>query len=124
MNSLLVFTSLVQLCLSAQSVLISLSRAEDLCPPNSHRIMDLSHFSYSCFLLLFITSLSTLLRRSKENRAEAASIWYFSLLSLVVWLAWVSVSLVFGQYYTYIRGNQDQSAPSLHHSLELHTSFI
>ena len=101
---LLVTTSLVQLCLSAQAVIISLNTSEQLCPSETPLSRDITHFSYSAFLLLFITSLATILRRRKENRAEAAAIWYFSLLSLVVWLAWVSVSLVFGQYYTYIRG--------------------
>ena len=102
---LLVTTTLVQLSLSAQSVLLSLSSSEQVCPKEPPQLTrDISHFSYSAFLLLFITSLSTLLRRRKENRAEAAAIWYFSLLSLLAWLAWVSVSLVYGQYYTYIRG--------------------
>ena len=111
---LLVTTSLVQLCLSAQSVIISLSSSEEeLCPSHTPLTRDITHFSYSAFLLLFITSLSTLLRRGRENRAEAAAIWYFSLLSLVVWLAWVSVSLVFGQYYTYIRGNYSPPPTSL-----------
>ena len=102
---LLVFTALVQLCLSAQSVIIRLNSSEELCPPTTHLTRDITHFSYSAFLLLFITCLSTILRRRKENRAEAAAIWYFSLLSLAVWLAWLAVSLVFGQFYTYIRGN-------------------
>ena len=114
---LLVTTTLVQLCLSAQSVLLSLSSSEQVCPREPPQLTrDISHFSYSAFLLLFITSLSTLLRRRKENRAEAAAIWYFSLLSLLAWLAWVSVSLVYGQYYTYIRGTTILSLQSYSHS--------
>jgi len=100
---LLVFTSLVQISLSVQSVLSSLSRAEEPCQPHTG-IMDISHFAYCCFLLLFITSLSTLLRRRKENRREAAAVWTFSLLSILVWIAWIAVSLVYQQYYAYIRG--------------------
>ena len=109
---LLLFTSLVQLCLSAQSVLSALARSEEPCQPHSEGIMDLSHFSYCCFLLLFITSLSTLLRRRKENRREGAAVWSFSLLSLAVWIAWIAVSLVYQQYYVYIRG-QSTSTPDI-----------
>ena len=109
---LLLFTSLVQLCLSAQSVLSALARSEEPCHPHSEGIMDLSHFSYCCFLLLFITSLSTLLRRRKENRREGAAVWSFSLLSLAVWIAWIAVSLVYQQYYVYIRG-QATSTPDI-----------
>lgn len=101
---LLVFTALVQLCLSAQSVILSLASSDQVCPPTTSLTRDITHFSYSAFLLLFITCLSTILRRRKENRAEAAAIWYFSLLSLAVWLAWLAVSLVFGQFYTHVRG--------------------
>ena len=109
---LLLFTSLVQLCLSAQSVLSALARSEEPCQPHSEGIMDLSHFSYCCFLLLFITSLSTLLRRRKENRREGAAVWSFSLLSLAVLIAWIAVSLVYQQYYVYIRG-QATSTPDI-----------
>ena len=100
---LLVFTTLVQISLSAQSVLIALSSSEELCQSQTG-VMNISQFAYCCFLLLFITSLSTLLRRRKENRREAAALWTFSLVSLSVWIAWIAVSLVYQQYYVYIRG--------------------
>ena len=115
---LLVFSSLVQICLSAQSVILQLSTSDSACPATTPLSRDMTNFSYSAFLLLFITSLSTLLRRGKENRAEAAAIWLFSLLSLAVWLAWVSVSLVFPQYYTHIRGEARDQYMSLGQTLE------
>jgi len=101
---LLVFSILVQISLTLQSMMLNNSSNQSYCPIYSSTIMDLICFSYSLFLLLTITVISIVLRKRKEHRREARAIWLYSLLSLAVWIAWISVSLVYQEYYIYIKG--------------------
>ena len=101
---LLVFSILVQISLTLQSMLLNNSSNQSYCPIYSSTIMDLICFSYSLFLLLTITVVSIVLRKRKEHRREARAIWLYCLLSLAAWIAWISVSLVYQEYYIYIKG--------------------
>lgn len=101
---LLVFSILVQLCLTLQAMIFNSSHSESLCPMFTSTIMDLICFTYSLFLLLVITSIAIVLRRRKELRREARAIWIYCLLSIIVWIAWISVSLVYQEYYVHIKG--------------------
>ena len=66
--------------------------------------MDLLCFTYSLCLLLAVSALALVLRKRREFRREARAIWSYSLLSLAVWIAWIAVSLVYQEYYKYIKG--------------------
>ena len=101
---LLVFSILVQLCLTLQAMIFNSSHSESLCPMFTSTVMDLIFFTYSLFLLLVITSIAIVLRRRKELRREARAIWIYCLLSIIVWIAWISVSLVYQEYYVHIKG--------------------
>ena len=101
---LLVFSILVQISLTLQSMMLNNSSNQSYCPIYSSTIMDLICFSYSLFLLLTITVISIVLRKRKEHRREARAIWLYCLLSLAAWIAWISVSLVYQEYYIYIKG--------------------
>ena len=101
---LLVFSILVQISLTLQSMMLNNSSNQSYCPIYSSTIMDLICFSYSLFLLLTITVVSIVLRKRKEHRREARAIWLYCLLSLAAWIAWISVSLVYQEYYIYIKG--------------------
>ena len=73
------------------------------CPPVM-TLRDLLCFTYSLLLLLAASALALSLRKRREFRREARAIWTYSLLSLAVWIAWVAVSLVYQEYYKYIKG--------------------
>ena len=72
--------------------------------PSSLTLRDLLCFTYALVLLLAVSALSLSLRKRREFRREARAIWTYSLLSLAVWIAWVAVSLVYQEYYKYIKG--------------------
>ena len=102
---LLLFCVLVQVSVSTQSLLLTQLTA---CPSHtsiySTPITDLLSLSYSCFMLLLITCISTMLRRRKEYREEAWSIWVLSILSMAVWMVWVATALVFENHYRVVKG--------------------
>ena len=101
---LLLFCILVQISASTQSLLCTQLTA---CPSPvsiySTSFTDLHCLSYSCFLLLSITCFSTGMRRRREYRGEARSIWIFCILSMSVWIAWVALALVFQEHYTVVK---------------------
>ena len=101
---LLVFSILVQISLTLQTIIFNKQHTQDVCSVFTTTIMDLICFTYSLFLLLVITSIAIVLRRRKELRREARAIWFYCLLSLVVWIAWIAVSLVYQEYYPHIKG--------------------
>ena len=102
---LLLLIVLVQVSVSAQSLLLA---QLTVCPSHtsiySSSITDILSLSYSFFLLMSITCFSTMLRRRRENKEEASSIWILSILSMVVWVAWMVVTLVVGEHYRAIKG--------------------
>ena len=106
---LLVFSVLVQVSLILQSLVLN----DSPCPssaPSSLTLRDLLCFTYALVLLLAVSALSLSLRKRREFRREARAIWTYSLLSLAVWIAWVAVSLVYQEYYKYIKGPRQQNA--------------
>ena len=102
---LLFFCVLVQVSVSIQSFLLT---QLTVCPSQtsiySSPFTDMISLSYSFFILLSITCLSTLLRKRREHGQEAWSIWILSIMSLTVWVAWVSSTLIATQHYSIIKG--------------------
>jgi hypothetical protein len=99
---LLFFCVMVQVSVSTQSLLLT---QLTVCPSHTSfyfsTITDM--LSYSFFLLMSITCLSTMLWRRRENRQEAWSMWILSILSMVVWVAWMAATLVVGEHYRTIK---------------------
>ena len=100
---LLVFSVLVQVSLILQSLALDASPCS-ASPSAPLTLRDLTCFTYSLVLLLAVSALALSLRKRREFRREARAIWTYSLLSLAVWIAWVAVSLVYQEYYKYIKG--------------------
>ena len=69
----------------------------------SNPLKDMHTLSYSFFLLISVICISTMVMNSKMNRAEARTIWIFSLISMAVWICWVTNAIVFQEYYTLIK---------------------
>jgi len=101
---LLVFSVLVQVSLTVQSLLLSYSHTQTYCPIYNSTIMDISCFTYASLLLLSITSFSIMIRKRKEHRREARAIFWYCLFSIATWIGWISISLVYQEYYIHIKG--------------------
>merc|ERR1712106_776364 len=99
------FSSLVQMSLSVHVLLLTQFTE---CPPHtsfySSPITDLFSLYYPCLLLISTTVLSTKVRTTPPKKYEARAIWILSLLSIGVWIMWVSSGLLYQQYYAVIKG--------------------
>ena len=101
---LLVFSVLVQVSLILQSLVLVGEQGSPVPCESVMTLRDLLCFTYSLLLLLAVSALALSLRKRREFRREARAIWTYSLFSLAVWIAWVAVSLVYQEYYKYIKG--------------------
>ena len=95
---------LVQLSLSTQNILLS---EETSCPhPHSlysSPISDLLSLSYSFFLLISLTFISTMLMNTQMYMGEAWTIWILSILTMTVWICWGTIAMVYQEYYMMVK---------------------
>ena len=99
---LLFFCILVQVSVSIQSLLIT--QITVFPSFTSMYFTDMIFLSYSSFMLLCIICISTILRRTEENKEEVRYIMMVSLVSLGMLVSWVVASLVMWQHYHTIKG--------------------
>ena len=91
---LLLFIVMVQLGLSLQKLIL----LEIKPSPQT----DLMSLLYITFLLLSLVTTSTT-TRTISTRKEASYIWLLALSALALWLGWVSIALIFDQFYHKIK---------------------
>ena len=91
---LLAFIVLVQVSLSVQK----LAMLDVKAGPQT----DLMSLLYLTFLLLSLVTFSTT-TRSVSVRREAAYIWLLTMSAVAIWLGWVSIALIFDQFYHKIK---------------------
>ena len=91
---LLLFIIMVQFSLSLQKLVMLDTKPS----PQT----DLMSLLYLTFLLLCLVTMSTT-TRSLCARKEASYIWLLSLAALALWLGWVSIALIFDQFYHKIK---------------------
>ena len=91
---LLFFIVMVQLGLSLQKLIL----LEIKPSPQT----DLMSLLYLTFLLLSLVTTSTT-TRTVSTRREASYIWLVALSALALWLGWVSIALIFDQFYHKIK---------------------
>ena len=100
---LLFFCVLVQVAVSTQSLLVP--HIEDKTTLGSMYLTDILLTIYPFTMLLFNICLSTMLRRKKEYKHEAWSIWILSILSLAVMVViWLYTTLITKKYTKEIQG--------------------
>ena len=94
---LLAFIVLVQLSLSLQK----LAMLDVKAGPQT----DLMSLLYLTFLLLSLVTFSTTTRNVSVRR-EAAYIWLLTMSAVAIWLGWVSIALIFDQFYHKIKSTE------------------
>ena len=87
---LILFIIMVQMSLSLQKLILLEVK------PSPHT--DLMSLLYLTFLLLSLVTLSTTTRNT-STRKEVSYIWLLALSALALWLGWVSIALIFDQFY-------------------------
>ena len=95
---LLLFIFMVQMSLSLQKLIL----LEIKPSPQT----DLMSLLYLTFLLLSVVTLSTTTRNT-STRKEVSYIWLLALSALALWLAWVSIALIFDQFYHKIKSRDN-----------------
>ena len=100
---LLFFCVLVQVAVSTQSLLITKIKANSCC--TNMYFTNMLSTVYPLFMLLSTLCLSTMLRRRKEFKQEARSIWILSILSLAMKIITkLSTTFLIKEYSRQIQG--------------------